>query len=64
MLELKVDGMTCGGCAKSVMKAVDRVEPGVVVEVDLAAKTVRIASDRPAAAFAEAIEAAGYDVAA
>lgn len=64
MIELKVDGMTCGGCVKAVEKAVKRTDEAATVTVDLEAGRVAIDSDKPADAFRSAIEAAGYDVAA
>ena len=64
MIDLKVTGMTCGGCVKAVEKAVARRDPDAKVAVDLATGAVRIDSGKPAAEFAEAIEAAGYEVAA
>lgn len=33
-------GMTCGGCANSVSKAIEDAAPGTSVTVDLEAKTV------------------------
>jgi copper chaperone len=50
MLELKVDGMTCGGCAATVKKVVERTASGTTATVDLPTKTVRVAgaADRPA----------------
>lgn len=62
MIELKVDGMTCGGCVRSVEKAVHKTDPGANVTIDLPTGAVRIESGRPSAEFAQAIEAAGYDV--
>lgn len=62
-IELKVDGMTCGGCAAAVTKALGRL-PGVdAVQVDLASGSARITADqaaRRAPAFVEALAAAGY----
>jgi copper chaperone len=62
MLELKVDGMTCGGCAATVKKVVERTAPGVTATVDLPTKTVRVdgAADRPV--LEAAIRKAGYEV--
>jgi copper chaperone len=62
MLKLKVAGMTCGGCVKSVERAVSAAAPGATVKVDLASGEVAI--DGPAArqAIVAAIEDAGYDV--
>ncbi|MEE7465026.1 heavy metal transporter [Methylobacterium fujisawaense] len=61
MVRVKVEKMGCGGCAKSVATAVQTVEPGANVEVDLATKLVTVSgatiqSDR----IADAIIAAGY----
>ncbi|MGQ3027834.1 MAG: heavy-metal-associated domain-containing protein [Ferrovibrionaceae bacterium] len=61
MLHLEVSGMTCGGCARSVTRAVQAV-PGVSqVAVDLAAATVTVEGGAPDAIRA-AIERAGYAV--
>lgn len=61
--ELNVDGMTCGGCANGVSKALKAL-PGVVdVAVDLAAKKVAISHESVAEEqLRAAIEAAGFDV--
>ncbi len=64
MIELKVDGMTCGGCVRAVTKAVHAEDPAAKVDVDLGSGTVRIESQTPRERLAGAIEAAGYDVAA
>ena len=62
MLKLKGAGMTCGGCASSVTRAVTAAAPGSKVSVDL--KSGEVAIDGPAAkqAIVSAIEDAGYDV--
>lgn len=64
MVEIKVDGMTCGGCVKSVTGAVRRADPAATVEVDLQTGIVRVETGVPREALARAIEDAGYDVAA
>lgn len=66
-VELKVDGMTCGGCVKSIKNALG-TRPGVsTTEADLATKIVTVEFD-PAviqrAGLVQAIEDAGFDVAA
>jgi copper chaperone len=63
MVQFHVAGMTCGGCARSVTNAVKGVDTGATVNVDLATKLVAVDSKAEAAAIAEAIKAAGYDVA-
>lgn len=37
-----VNGMTCGGCARSVTNAIEDATSGAKVEVDLQAKTVSV----------------------
>ena len=66
-IELKVEGMTCGGCVKSIQNALNE-QAGVNDAIaDLDSKTVKVDFD-PAAieegAIKAAIEAAGFDVAA
>lgn len=60
--ELKIDGMTCGGCVRSVEKAIERADPAARAEVSLAAGRASIRSALERNAFVEAIEAAGYDI--
>lgn len=59
-----VEGMTCGHCAQAVTSEIHGL-PGVTdVEVDVAAGTVSVASDRPLddLAVRAAVEEAGYQV--
>lgn len=61
MLRLEISGMTCGGCARSVTRAVQAV-PGVSsIAVDLDAATVAVEGGA-ADAVRQAIERAGYAV--
>ena len=62
MMKLKVSGMTCGGCAKSVERAVTTAAPGSKVSVDLASGEVAIDGAPAKQAVIAAIEDAGYDV--
>lgn len=57
-----VNGMTCGGCANSVTKAIQAAVPGANVEVDLDAKTVRVAG-ADANIVKQAVEDAGFEFA-
>lgn len=61
-VNLDVDGMTCGGCAMSVDKALRNV-PGVKdVKVDLAGKRVEVRGERlDRAKLVRAVYDAGYD---
>ena len=66
-IQFKVEGMTCGGCVKSIQNALSNRDGVVDTKADLESKTVSIEFD-PAkiqkAGLAEAIEDAGFDVAA
>jgi Cu+-exporting ATPase len=62
MLELTVEGMSCGHCVGRVTKTVQEVDAAAKVEIDLATKKVRIDSSADAGRIAAAIGAAGYPV--
>jgi copper chaperone len=64
MIELNVKGMMCGGCAGTVEKAIKRVDADAKVTIDLPTGKVSVDSAADAKALGEAIEAAGYEVAA
>jgi len=64
MYELQVEGMSCGGCVRSVTKSVQTVDGNAKVEVDLASKTVRVASQASLDRVRSAIADAGYAVSA
>jgi copper ion binding protein len=65
--EFTVEGMSCGGCASSVTRAVQRL-PGVQnVDVSLAQKLASVEYDGAtvdAAAIVAAIQKAGFEAAA
>jgi len=61
-IELKVEGMKCDGCARSVKKAAERAAPGSTATVDLAGGRVSLAGPADALAVAEAIRKAGFAV--
>ena len=60
MVELKVEGMTCGHCVSTVTRAVKEADPGAQVRVDLASGRVSVDGQAPEAALRKALEAAGY----
>jgi copper chaperone len=63
MIELNVNGMTCGHCASTVTRAIKSVDPEADVHVDLEGKRVHVESRRPGEALAKAVTAAGYPAA-
>ena len=60
MMKFRVEGMTCGGCARGVTNAVRAIDPEAEVEVDLAAKSVAVRSNASADRIRSAIDEAGY----
>ena len=62
MYELNVQKMNCGGCVRSVTQAVQALDSAARVEVDLAGKKVRVATEMGLDAVKSAIINAGYPV--
>lgn len=61
MYRFTVSKMGCGGCAKSVTRAVLGIEPNATVDVDLQAKLVTVSGAAgPADQITQAINAAGF----
>ncbi|WP_378947970.1 heavy-metal-associated domain-containing protein [Mesorhizobium sp. ANAO-SY3R2] len=60
MLKLNVPDMTCGHCAGVVTKAVQSVDAGARVDIDLKSQTVSIETTADAAKVAQALDTAGY----
>ncbi|MBN2193117.1 MAG: heavy-metal-associated domain-containing protein [Polyangiaceae bacterium] len=54
-----VEGMSCGGCAASVRKALERL--GIAAQISLPERTVTVSGPVDEARVKEAVEAAGYD---
>jgi len=62
MYELQVEGMSCGGCVRSVTKSVQAVDSSAKVEIELASKKVRVDSQASLESVKSAIGDAGYPV--
>jgi copper chaperone len=62
MYQLQVENMSCGHCVGAVTRAVQEVDAGAKVDVDLASKTVKIDSSGPLDKISAAIVEAGYPV--
>ncbi|OQX29770.1 MAG: hypothetical protein B0D92_01985 [Spirochaeta sp. LUC14_002_19_P3] len=56
--QIKISGMNCGHCQAKVENALSSVAASV--EVNLAAKTVSVKTDKPTAELLAALEKAGY----
>jgi len=60
-LLMQVDGMTCQGCVASVTKAIQRLDPGATVDVDLEHGRVHVTTRAQSVEVARALDAAGYE---
>ena len=63
MIEVKVERMTCGGCAATVGAAVSRVAPKARMEIEIATGTLRVTGEADEGRIRAAIEQAGYGIA-
>ena len=61
-IQLKVPGMACGGCGKTITKAVQSVAKAEV-QTDPKTKQVTVESNASESSVREAIAAAGYPAA-
>jgi copper chaperone len=59
-MRFHIENMTCGGCARSVSKAVKRVNPDARVNVDPVTRTIAVETGASAAAISKALADAGY----
>ncbi len=59
-MELKIENMTCGGCARSVTKAIQSVDPTAKVETNPAARTVKIGTTATSADIQKVLQDAGF----
>jgi copper chaperone len=60
--QIKVAGMSCGHCVRSVTDAVHEVDQAAAVQVDLAKGLVTVRSDAESSKLGAAIVNAGYEV--
>lgn len=60
-IAFSVPDMTCGHCVKTITEAFAEKLPGTAIEIDLPAKTVRVAA--PAEVATAILSDAGYDAA-
>lgn len=60
MITFLVPDMSCGGCANSITRAVQKIDPQAVVTPDLAAKRVTIETSAATDEVKEALQKAGF----
>ena len=62
-IELKVPGMACGGCAKTITQAVINLDPKATVKADPKTKQVIVNTKVSESSVKNAIATAGYPAA-
>jgi len=62
MSTIRVKGMTCGGCAKAVERAIGRVEGVTEVRVDLDSGNVEVQGPAKPEDVVQAVVRAGFEV--
>ena len=62
MYEIKVSGMTCGGCVSSITNALKSMDSKASVTVNLKSQIVTVESEKVQDDIVSAIEDAGYSV--
>jgi copper chaperone len=59
-MELKIEGMTCGGCAKSVIMAIQSVDSAAIVHTNPAIREVKVETTASSESVLKVLEEAGY----
>lgn len=59
-MKLRIENMTCGGCARSVTAAIRTVDEAAVVKADPASRLVEVETNALPQALEAALEAAGF----
>ena len=62
-IQLRVPGMACGSCGKTITKAIQSIDPQAEVQTDPKSKQVTVESNASESSVREAIAAAGYPAA-
>lgn len=61
MVRFKVPGMTCGGCARSITKAIQSVDPAAKIATNVPDRLVTVETAANEQSLAAVIREAGYE---
>jgi copper chaperone len=59
-MRFHIENMTCGGCARSVAKAVEAVDPKARIEADPVTKKATVDTSLPSETISRVLSEAGY----
>ncbi len=60
-MQFHIENMVCGGCVRSVTRAIHGVDPGAEIAADPPARKLTVTSGKAEADFLPALLAAGFD---
>lgn len=61
MIRFEIPGMTCGGCARSITKAIQGIDAQATVETDIPGRHVSVETHMDSASLIGAVREAGYE---
>ncbi len=59
-MQFQIDNMACGGCARSVTKAIHTVDPQAKVDIDQNLKRITVEAGADQSAVAAVLEDVGF----
>ena len=59
-MRFQIPDMSCGGCARSVTRAIESVDANARIAIDQASREVEVSTDLPSHRIVAALAAAGY----
>ena len=59
-MRFQIPNMSCGGCARSVTRAIEFVDANARIAIDQARREVEVSTDLPRHQIVAALAAAGY----
>jgi copper chaperone len=59
-MRFQIPNMSCGGCARSVTRAIESVDANARIAIDQASREVEVSTDLPSHQIVAALAAAGY----
>ena len=59
-MKLRIDAMTCGGCARSVTATIKGIDPNAAVDIDVASKLVNVQTATDEQKILDALAADGF----
>jgi copper chaperone len=59
-MKFRIENMTCGGCARSVTRTIQKLDPDAEVAIDVEERLVEVRSAKAAGEVAQVLDAVGF----